>query len=131
MLRIAIESKLTLNKSKLREAITNVHSVKHISPAITSIVWSYSGMTLKTLKNHLRSMLGTIPYDKWPDQIFNLEEEYVVTRHKQKQQGVSWTACLGKGFVVCSLLQSVFFSANVSNLTPFLAKLLPEKTELF
>ena len=136
MPRMALESKMAMHKTQLKEAIENIETVKALRSGITCVVWSYTGMTLETLKKHLPTFLVNIDSEKWPDQIFNLERGYVVSRKKQQQQqqhtnAPEWTAFHGRKFVAKSLFQTILFAADVDNLTPLIAEIKPDRSEQF
>lgn len=131
MPRLAIESKMVMNKSQLVEAISGVKSVKSFGANITGIVWAYHGMKLDTLKGHLSVLLKKIPHDKWPDHIFNFDRGYVVSRMTKQAPSANWIAFHGQDYVVRLLFQAILYGANVKNLMPFITKIKPTKTEKF
>ena len=132
MPQMALESKMAMHKTQLKEAIENIETVKRLRSDIACVVWSYTVMTLDTLKKHLPTFLANIDSEKWPDQILNLERGYVVSRKKQRHtNGPEWTAFHGRKFVAKSLFQTILFSADVDNLTPLIAEIKPDRSEQF
>lgn len=131
MVRLAIECKLVMNKSQLRDAITNLATVKEFNRDITTLIWAYHGLTFPTIRSHIYTMLGALDYNLWPDQIFNLNRKYVISRPKIRPAGYVWTVMHGASIIAKSLFQTILFSARVNNLTPFISTIIADRTETF
>lgn len=121
---LVVESKMQLNKASFRDAIDNICSVKRLNHEITGIIWGYSGLTFKILKNHLLTFGDDIVHKHMPDCIFNFDRGFVVVKlSPDGDDNYKWALLEEKTDLAKILIQRILYSTDVENLKPYIAEI--------
>lgn len=115
---MAVEVKSTLNKKELGEAVTNLASVRRLNGNITTVLFTFAGMSAKTMGKHLPTFLTPVPAAERVDVLISLQNDYVAELDRTATRS-TYSFYEVAGVAVKTLLLNAVASAKVDNLRDY------------
>jgi len=125
---VAVEVKSHLDIDEIPRAYNNICSAKQVDPDLMGLIFAYDGVQPNTFREHVTTWMsraGIPPRGTWPDQVYNMRQEYVAfpketTENDRVRDDTRFSVAKSIDPVVRFFLTAVLSRLGLTNLRPFM-----------